>query len=163
MSLEEKKELLQSMAEVLKGSKIEQMIMFAEEGSKIVYKEVEPEPKLEETTTEPKQEEVKADIIGKALKKCASFVWGNAAYAVAFCVCRDMCGWQDNASYFERQMQQQGIDFPSGTINTTISRNPFMKLNVDKWDGSNVMERVIKLRDEFQQQVGLAELCKKKA
>jgi hypothetical protein len=74
-----------------------------------------------------------------------------------------MCGWQDNASYFERQMQQQGIDFPSGTINTTISRNPFMKLNVDKWDGSNVMERVIKLRDEFQQQVGLAELCKKKA
>ena len=30
MSLEEKKELLQSMAEVLKGSKIEQMIMFDE-------------------------------------------------------------------------------------------------------------------------------------
>ena len=32
MNLEEKKELLQSMAEVLKGSKIEQMIMIADEG-----------------------------------------------------------------------------------------------------------------------------------
>ena len=74
-----------------------------------------------------------------------------------------MCGWQDNASYFERQMQQQGIVFPPGTINTTISRNPFMKLNVDKWDGNGVMERVIKLRDEFQQQVGFAEQCKQKA
>ena len=116
-----------------------------------------------EEAGEQKESRQDADVIAKALKKCASFVWGNAAYAVAFCVCRDLCGWQDNASYFERQMQQQGIVFPPGTINTTISRNPFMKLNVDKWDGNGVMERVIKLRDEFQQQVGFAEQCKQKA
>jgi len=133
-------------------------------GNLTIYNNGEEKEAAEQKETgEQKESRQDADVIAKALKKCASFVWGNAAYAVAFCVCRDMCGWQDNASYFERQMQQQGIDFPSGTINTTISRNPFMKLNVDKWDGSNVMERVIKLRDEFQQQVGLAELCKKKA
>ena len=47
MSIEEKKELMQSMAEMMKGAKVEQMIMFAESGSKIVYKEVEPETKQE--------------------------------------------------------------------------------------------------------------------
>jgi len=133
-------------------------------GNLTIYNNGEEKEAAEQKETgEQKESRQDADVIAKALKKCASFVWGNAAYAVAFCVCRDLCGWQDNASYFERQMQQQGIVFPPGTINTTISRNPFMKLNVDKWDGNGVMERVIKLRDEFQQQVGFAEQCKQKA
>ena len=133
-------------------------------GNLTIYNNGEEKEAAEQKDTgEQKESRQDADVIAKALKKCASFVWGNAAYAVAFCVCRDMCGWQDNASYFERQMQQQGIVFPPGTINTTMSRNPFMKLNVDKWDGNGVMERVIKLRDEFQQQVVFAEQCKQKA
>ena len=133
-------------------------------GNLTIYNNGEEKEAAEQKETgEQKESRQDADVIAKALKKCASFVWGNAAYAVAFCVCRDLCGWQDNASYFERQMQQQGIVFPPGTINTTISRNPLMKLNVDKWDGNGVMERVIKLRDEFQQQVGFAEQCKQKA
>lgn len=150
MKEEEKLRILELLAK--SGMKANQLII--ENSGNITYND------CGEQHQEPEQEQVPADIVCKALNKCKSYIWGNAAYAVAFCVCRDLCGWQDNASYFERQMQQQGIVFPPGTINTTISRNPFMKLNVDKWDGNGVMERVIKLRDEFQQQVGFAEQCK---
>jgi hypothetical protein len=153
MKEEEKLRILELLAK--SGMKANQLII--ENSGNITYND------CGEQHQEPEQEQVPADIVCKALNKCKSYIWGHSAYAVAFCVCRDLCGWQDNASYFERQMQQQGIVFPPGTINTTISRNPFMKLNVDKWDGNGVMERVIKLRDEFQQQVGFAEQCKQKA
>ena len=94
-----------------------------------------------------------ADTVKQALSKCGAYIWGNAAYTVAFCVCRDEYGWQDNASYFERQMEQLGIPLPQGTINATISRNPYMKLKTDKWDKNGAMERVLKLRDEFRLQM----------
>ncbi len=106
-----------------------------------------------------RQQQVSMDVICSALNRCKSFLWGNAAYAVAFCVCRDLLGWQDNASLFERQLQQQGIDLPVGTINTAISRNAYMRLNVNKWGVSDAMERALKLRDEFKHQVDLAAVC----
>lgn len=104
----------------------------------------------------PQQEQVSMDVICSALNRCRAFMWGNAAYAVAFCVCRDLFGWQGNASLFERQLQQQGIELPIGTINTAMSRNAYMRLNISKWDASDVMERVLRLRDEFRHQVALA-------
>ena len=105
------------------------------------------------------QEQVSMDVVCSALNRCRPFLWGNAAYAVAFCVCRDLFGWQDNASLFERQLQEQGIDLPVGTINTAISRNAYMRLNVEKWGVSDAMERVLRLRDEFKHQVALAGQC----
>ena len=104
---------------------------------------------------EAQEEQVGMDVVCSALNRCKPFLWGNAAYAVAFCVCRDLFGWQDNASLFERQLQQQGIDLPIGTINTAMSRNAYMRLNVNKWGVSDAMERVLKLRDEFKNQVAL--------
>ena len=109
----------------------------------------------EKAKDEPAQEQVSMDVICSALNRCRAFMWGNAAYAVAFCVCRDLFGWQGNASLFERQLQQQGIDLPMGTINTAMSRNAYMRLNINKWDASDVMERVLRLRDEFRHQVAL--------
>lgn len=108
---------------------------------------------------EEEQKKVSADVVCSALNRCRPFLWGNAAYAVAFCVCRDLFGWQDNASLFERQLQEQGIDLPVGTINTAISRNAYMRLNVEKWGVSDAMERVLRLRDEFKHQVALAGQC----
>lgn len=100
--------------------------------------------------------EAGADIVKQVLSKCGAYIWGNSAYAVAFCVCRDEYGWQDNASYFERQMEQQGIPLPQGTINAALSRNPYMKLKTDKWDKNGAMERVLRLRDEFRLQMTCA-------
>ena len=106
----------------------------------------------DEEQTEAKVE-AGADTVKAALSKCGPYIWGNAAYTVAFCVCRDEYGWQDNASYFERQMELLGIPLPQGTINAAMSRNPYMKLKTDKWDKNGAMERVLRLRDEFRSQM----------
>ena len=146
MKEEEKLRILELIAK--NGINAKQFIV--ENSGTINYTEAQP--------TEQKQEEVpvSADIVFGALNRCKSFIWGNSAYAVAFCVCRDLFGWQDNASLFERQLQEQGIDLPVGTINTAISRNAYMRLNVSKWGASEAMERALKLRDEFKHQVALA-------
>ena len=96
-------------------------------------------------------------MVGRALKQCEAYIWGYAAYSVAFCVCRDNYdGWTDNATDFERKMRDQGIDLPEGTINTALSRNAFMRFDIDKWEENGALDRVIKLRDEFKQQVAFA-------
>lgn len=109
------------------------------------------ESKEQTNGTEVKQ--ASPEVVSRALGKSGDYIWGNSAYAVAFCVCRDVFGWQDNASFFERQMVLQGIQFPSGTVNAAISRNPYMKMNVAKWDQNGAMERVLKLRDELLEKI----------
>ena len=41
---------------------------------------------------EAQEEQVGMDVVCSALNRCKPFLWGNAAYAVAFCVCRDLFG-----------------------------------------------------------------------
>ena len=93
-----------------------------------------------------------AELLGEAMSKVMAYVWGNAAYAVVFCACRDVYGWQDNASFFERQLAAVGKEIPAGTVNAALSRNPYMRLPVDKWKGCGVMERVLVLKDKFCEQ-----------
>ena len=88
-------------------------------------------------------------LVVKALKMCSAYVWGNAAYAVAFCVCRDLYGWQDNGRQFEIKMEEQGVDCPNGTIASTFYNNKYMKMHVDKWKNAKVPKRVTVLVDEL--------------
>ena len=90
-----------------------------------------------------------------ASKACKEqgLIWGGAAYGVLFCVCRDEYSMGDNASNFERLLAGGGIMISEGTINTAMSRNPWMKCHIDKWKGMNVAERALKLRDEFMTQI----------
>ena len=88
-----------------------------------------------------------------ALQRCKGFIWGNAAYSVAFCVYRDVYHGEDNASNFERMLAGQGIAIPEGTINSAFHRNPWLKHHVDRWDGMGVIERALKLKDEIIMQV----------
>ncbi len=57
-------------------------------------------------------------------------------------VCRDVYHMGDNASQYERLLNEKGILLPAGTINTAMSRNQWMKYHVDNW-----------LRDAFKEQV----------
>jgi hypothetical protein len=95
--------------------------------------------------------------IKKALKECKEkgFIWGNAAYAVIFCVCRDAYGFENNATNFERYLADVGIAIPEGTINNCLSRQPWMRFPVDKWEKNGARNRVLKLRDAFRQQIEL--------
>jgi hypothetical protein len=102
---------------------------------------------------QPQGEVCGSEQIAMGLRSVKYMLWGNAAYSVPFCVCRDVFGWDDNVSNFERKMAEQGIIFPEGTIYTAMSRNPYLKLHIDKWEENGAMERALKLRDEFRQQV----------
>ncbi len=91
--------------------------------------------------------------IMKALMLSKAYIWGNAAYTVAFCVVRDDYKNGVNVSSFERMLNEQGIELPEGTLNAAISRNPWMRFHVDKWEENGAMERAIKMRDFFRQQM----------
>ena len=94
-------------------------------------------------TSQISGEVLSAEQLACALKECKPFIWGNAAYSIPFCVCRDL----------ERMLAEAGIEIPDGTINTAMSRNPWMKLHIEKWGQQGAMERVLKLRDKFIQEM----------
>ena len=93
---------------------------------------------------------IDSSMVSQALAKCGDYIWGNSAYAVPFCVCRDVYGWEDNASLFERKLELEGVELPPGTINTAINRNPYMKLPIFKWKDNGAKERVLKFKEEFE-------------
>ena len=91
--------------------------------------------------------------LARALKECKAFIWGNAAYSIPFCVCRDLFHLPNNASLFGRMLAEAGCEIPDGTINNAMSRNPWMRLHAGKWEQQGVMERVLRLRDKFIQEM----------
>lgn len=109
------------------------------------------EVKMGQTVVEEAPATLTADLLGKAVGGVKEYIWGHAAYAVLFCVCRDEYGWQDNASYFERQLSLLGINIPAGTLNAAISRNPYMRQPLGKWKALGVMERVMVLVERFRE------------
>jgi hypothetical protein len=114
-----------------------------------------------EKDKEKDKENLTAEQVSTALKECSHYVWGNAAYSVAFCVCRDLYG-MENASFFERMLTEKGIELPSGTINNAMSRNSWMRYSADKWEEHNVLERVLKLRDAFKTELEKIMISEKK-
>ena len=105
------------------------------------------------STSQISGEVLSAEQLAHALKECEAFIWGNAAYSIPFCVCRDLYHLTNNASLFERMLAEAGIEIPEGTINAALNRNTWMKLNIEKWEQQGAMERVLKLRDKFIQEM----------
>ena len=121
---------------------------FAMPGSTVYQQPVPQQP-----STEQSDDHISLEALVAGIKRTKAFMWGNAAYAVAFCVCRDKYGVGDNATAFERMLLEQGISIPAGTINAALHRNPWMRYHVDSWDGRGVQRRAFKLRDEVQNQI----------
>ncbi len=109
------------------------------------------EVKMGQAVAEKEPAKLTEDLLGKAVGGVKEYIWGHAAYAVLFCVCRDEYGWQDNASYFERQLQLLEINIPPGTLNAAISRNPYMRQPLGKWKALGVMDRVMVLVERFRE------------
>ena len=109
------------------------------------------EVRMGQAVAEKEPAKLTEDLLGKAVGGVKEYIWGHAAYAVLFCVCRDEYGWKDNASYFERQLQLLEINIPPGTLNAAISRNPYMRQPLGKWKALGVMERVMVLVERFRE------------
>ena len=82
-------------------------------------------------------------------------IWANSAYSIAFCVCRDDYMIENNATSFERLLAEGGIVLPEGTINNCLSRHPWMRYPVDKWEEKGAKGRALVLRNAFRQQMEL--------
>jgi hypothetical protein len=95
------------------------------------------------------EEAVDMAMVAKAVGKCQAFMWGNAALAVVFCVCRDCIDMGSNMSLFERQLQEQGVNCPTGTLAAAMQNNPYMKLPIERWKDNGAKERALILIKEF--------------
>lgn len=87
--------------------------------------------------------------VAEALKRCKPFMWGHAAMATVFGVCRDEYNIADNMSLFEQQLQELKLDCPTGTIANAMKNNPYLKLPLSKWQANGAKERVMALVEEF--------------
>ena len=96
---------------------------------------------------------ITAEILKKALEECQDFIWGNSAYGVVFCVCRDAFNAENNASSFERLLAECDVKIPAGTINAALNRNTWMRYHIDSWKEMGAMERALALRDEIRSKI----------
>ena len=107
------------------------------------------------------KKELSNDKLARAIENCQQYFWGNSAYAVVFCVCRDVYGMEANKSAFERMVEllpytkDLKYSCPSGTLANAFSDNPFYNDKIDKWESMNAKGRAIILRDELKKQLEL--------
>ena len=101
-----------------------------------------------------KSEPVANEILARGITAVRGNFWGDSAIATIFCVCRDVYGYPDNKSQFERD-----FNCPQGVISNAFRSSPYMNLSIDKWRANGAMDRVLKLKDLFQNAI-VAELSK---
>ena len=143
MSEEQKEKFLGRLLKA--GVTIHNFVM--ENNSTMVYNNYgEPE--------KPKAEPVANEILARGITAVRGNFWGDSAIATIFCVCRDVYGYPDNKSQFERD-----FNCPQGVISNAFRSSPYMNLPIDKWRANGAMDRVLKLKDLFQNAI-VAELSK---
>ena len=145
---------LKIIQELSKGNvRIGQLVMEVQGDNHYHEKEDMTQKQEAQAPQAPTQGSISSEQMVIALKQCSAYIWGNSAYSIAFCVCRDAFNMGDNASQYERKLNKRGIMIPAGTINTAMSRNPWMKYPIDSWEENGASERALRLRDALMEQV----------
>ena len=96
----------------------------------------------------PQQEVVELSCLQECVEKVRAFFWGESSMAVIFCVCRDLYGYANNMSRFEREFH-----LTEGLLSNTFRNNPYMQLPVEKWQGQGAKERVLRLVEAYRKAV----------
>jgi len=94
------------------------------------------------------KEEVDLSRLQECAEKVRAYFWGESSMAVIFCVCRDLYGYANNMSRFEREFHCS-----EGLLSNTFRNNPYMQLPVEKWQGQGAKERVLRLVDAYRKAV----------
>lgn len=89
-------------------------------------------------------EEADVDTLVACVQEVRDHFWGDSSMAVIFCVCRDSYGYADNMSQFERDFHCQ-----AGVLSNAFRNNPYMRLNISKWEQNGAKKRVLQLRDAY--------------
>lgn len=99
---------------------------------------------------EPGEQKRKVDteVLAKGVDGVREYLWKDSAMAVIFCVCRDCYGYTDNMSQFERDFH-----CAEGLLSNTFRNNPYMRLNISKWEENGAKERVLRLVDAYKKAI----------
>jgi SOS-response transcriptional repressor LexA len=100
------------------------------------------------------QRQKEADVLQRlcaAVTDGCHLFWASSAWAVAFGVARDVCGFGENMKDFERKALALSLPqsfkylCTQGTVQRTISNHPYMCLHIDKWreNGASMREIVL--------------------
>ena len=82
------------------------------------------------------------------VERVREYLWGDSALAVVFCVCRDRYGYTNNMSQFERDFHCH-----EGLLSNTFRSNPYMRLNISKWEQQGAKQRVLRLMEAYRNAV----------
>ena len=93
---------------------------------------------------EQAEEEADVDMLVACVQEVRDHFWGDSSMAVIFCVCRDSYGYADNMSQFERDFHCQ-----AGVLSNAFRNNPYMRLNISKWEQNGAKKRALQLRDAY--------------
>jgi hypothetical protein len=121
----------------------------------------QPVQQVGNTASEQSPKEVSAERLARAIENCQQYFWGNSAYAVVFCICRDAYKMQPNKTAFEKMVEQlpykgrRDYKCPLGTIANAFSDNLIFNENIHEWDQFNPLPRIVKLRDELRRELKL--------
>ena len=99
--------------------------------------------------------------MSKAIVKCQPYFWSMSAYAVVFCICRDIYKQKYKKTDFEEKIEKlpyQGkrtfICSP-GTIANAFSKNSIFNEYILDWEKYNAPARLITLRNELMRALNL--------
>lgn len=102
------------------------------------------------------QQQQEGDVFQRLTKAACEgslLFWAAAAWAVAYCVVRDCCSYEDSVSDFERKAVKLNLPptftYPCtiGKVQRTISYHPYMRLHIDKWKENGASTREIVLME----------------
>ena len=86
--------------------------------------------------------------LARAIENCQKFFWGNSAYAVVYCLCRDEFNSNLSQTAFERMVEElpyngeRDYQCPTGTIANAFSNNAIFKTPISRWDAQGCTLRV---------------------
>ena len=107
-----------------------------------------------------KKTQLGGECLARAIENCQEYFWGNSAYAVVYCVCRDDYDMMNlTQSGFERMVEmlpylkRRDYKCTPGTIANAFSNNPFYKSHVSRWELQGAPERIIKLLNQLRKEL----------
>ena len=105
--------------------------------------------------------EMNNEQLARAIENCQEYFWGNASYAVVFCICRDEYKKKMSKSDFEEMIEdlpytkKRSYTCSPGTIANAFCNNRIFYEHVSEWESFNPLPRIIKLRDVLRKALNL--------
>ena len=93
------------------------------------------------------------------IRNTQQYFWGQASYAVLYCVMRDYFQYSGSMSQFEREVENSTYDFernyhcPAGTLKMAFKNNKYYNLPINRWKENGALDRTMTLVDKLKESI----------